>query len=244
VPPTVGDASPTTFARQNPSPDTFDARGVPVGYRDKRSGKPGLKKIFPDCGTHSSQALHHFQRRGIIDSSWEIHAFEANPACQLLRRLEEFRLTVIPHPCAARISDGSVVFRQENHKLSHSGSPTGGESSVDGWGSLVAAVGVQPPGYESEIIVPCIDLSRFVKELPSPTEMVCKLDVEASEFVILRWMLSNGTIDRIPKLYVEFHQGMVGTETDESVNDLASQIRTLGVIVDVSEICEIPYSLD
>jgi hypothetical protein len=37
---------------------------------------------------------------------------------------------------------------------------------------------------------------------------------------------------------------MVGTETDESVNDLASQIRTLGVIVDVSEICEIPYSLD
>jgi hypothetical protein len=108
----------------------------------------------------------------------------------------------------------------------------------------VAAVGARHAGYESEIIVPCVDFSRFVKDLPSPAEIVCKLNVEGSEFVILRRMLSDGSIDRISKLYVEFHQGMVPTETDKSVNDLINQIKSRGILIDVSEIYEIPYSLD
>jgi FkbM family methyltransferase len=207
-----------------------------------RDGKH--RKIFLDCGFHLGQGLRHFLRHGIIDTSWEIHAFEANPACQLSRRIESFRLNIIPHACAVWISDGSVAFRQENHQLSDSGSPNDGASAVDGWGSSVAAVGAQHPGYETEVTVPCIDFSRFVKELPSPAKIICKLNVEGSEFAILRRMLCDGTIDRISKLYVEFHQGMVLTESDRSVNDLVRQIKSRGVIVDTSEIYEIPYSLD
>ena len=115
---------------------------------------------------------------------------------------------------------------------------------MDGWASSVAEVGALHPGYESEVIVPCIDFSRFVKELPSPAKIVCKLNVEGSEFAILRRMLSDGTIDRISKLYVEFHQGMVRTETDKSVSDLVREINSRGVIVDVTEIYKIPYSLN
>src|SRR5208337_1180396 len=134
------------------------------------------------------------------------------------------------------INAGSVVLQQENHQISKSGSPTDGESAVDGWGSSVAAVAAQHPGYESQVTVPCIDFSQFVKDLPSSAKIVCKLNVEGSEFAILRRMLSEGTIDRIYKLYVEFHQGMVPTETDESVNDMVRQIKNRGVIVDISEI--------
>ncbi len=202
-----------------------------------------MKRIFLDCGFHLGQSLRHFQRHGVIDSSWEIHAFEANPACQLMRRLDAFELTVIPHACALWISEGYVAFRQENHILSRSESPTDGQSNVDGWGSSVAATGAQHAGYEPEIMVPCIDFSRFVKELPSPAEIICKLNVEGSEFAILRRMLTEGTIDRISKLYVEFHPGMVGTETDESVRALVSQITRRGVIVDESEIYNIPYAV-
>jgi FkbM family methyltransferase len=198
-----------------------------------------MSKIFLDCGTHLCQGLYHFLRRGQIDSTWEIHAFEANPACQLLERLEKFPLPVIPHPYAVWISDGVIAFRQENHVISQSESPTDGRSNIDGWGSSVAALDAAHPGYQPEIMVPCLDFSRFVKELP-PAEIVCKLNVEGSEFPILRRMLSDGTIDRISKFYIEFHQWMIPTETDESVKELVSLVTRRGIIVDTNEIYDIP----
>jgi FkbM family methyltransferase len=202
-----------------------------------------MKRIFLDCGTHLGQALRHFQRQGMLDASWEIHAFEANPACGLLQRVKSWKLNVIPHECAVWISDGVVAFRQENHRRSDSGSPTDGRSDIDGWGSSVAAVDAQHPGYEPEIVVPCIDFSRFVQELPAPAEIVCKLNVEGSEFPVLRRMLAQGTIDRISKLYVEFHQWMIPSETDVTVEKLVNQIQDRGVIVDLSEVHLIPCSL-
>ena len=72
------------------------------------------------------------------------------------------------------------------------------------------------PGYEHEIWVPCLDFSRFVRELPRQAEIVCKLNVEGSEFPVLRRMLAERTIDRISKLFIEFHQRMIPGETDES----------------------------
>jgi FkbM family methyltransferase len=202
-----------------------------------------LKRIFLDCGTHLGQALRHFQRQGVIDRSWEIHAFEANPACHLAERVNRLDLHVTPHECAVWITDGVVAFYQENHQRSNSGSPTDGRSTIDGWGSSVAAVAAQHPGYEPEMMVPCIDFSRFIRELPDTAEIVCKLNVEGSEFPVLRRMLSERTIDRISKLYVEFHQWMIPSETDQSVHELVSLIKDRGVIVDLSEIYQIPYSL-
>ena len=178
-----------------------------------------------------------------MDDSWEIHAFEANPACQLSKRALAFGLPVIPHECAVWTEDGFAAFRQEDFSRSNSGSPTDGVSNSNGWGSSIAALNAQHSGYEPEITIPCIDLSRFIRELPIPAEIICKLNVEGSEFPILHRMLLEGTIDRIAKLYIEFHQWVIPSETDDSVQELVDLIEKRGVIVDTAEIHLIPYSV-
>lgn len=147
------------------------------------------------------------------------------------------------HDCAVWTSDGQVAFRQENHGNSGSGSPTDGVSLVDGWGSSVADTAAEHPGYESPITVASIDFSRFLRELPAAGEIVCKMNIEGSEFAVLRKLLSDGTIDRISKLYVEFHPDMVPGESGRSVSRLVRRITRRGVAVDTTEIFDIPYSV-
>lgn len=56
------------------------------------------------------------------------------------------------------------------------------------------------------ITTPCVDLARVISELSGQyEEIVLKLDVEGAEYDILERLLETGEIDRISKLYCEFH---------------------------------------
>ena len=193
-----------------------------------------MKNIFLDCGSHHLEGLENFLDRGIINESFEIHTFEANPECRVEERLKNLKyknLNCKVHKKAVWVEDGNVLFNQENHQESKSGSPYDGTSKLDGWGSSVSNIGFFHGGYSDPIEVESLDFSKFVKELPEGSNVICKLDVEGSEFVILRKMISEKTINKISKLYVEFHERFMPEESSNTKEEIIYQIRSRGIEV-------------
>jgi FkbM family methyltransferase len=193
-----------------------------------------MKTVFLDCGSHHLEGLASFIDSGVVKIDYEIHTFEANPECKVSERLENFKyknLNCTVHNKAVWVSDGSVFFNQENHKQSMSGSPTDGASDLDGWGSSINGIGFVHRGYSTPVEVESVDLSKFIKELPQDRKIICKLDIEGSEFEVLRKMIAEGTIDRISELYVEFHERFMPNESPESEKKLIEEISARGVKV-------------
>ena len=188
--------------------------------------------IFIDGGTHLCEGLRKFIEMGIIDSNTEVHTFEPNPSCNVVERIKEFsNYNVTYHDSAIWISDGLVKFNQENTELSRSGSPNDGQSITDGWASSVDNIGFVWKGYEESINVKCIDFSKFIESLDINLKIICKLDIEGSEFVVLRHLISTGVISRISEFYIEFHEWTMNNESVESKNKLIKEITDTGVIV-------------
>lgn len=188
-----------------------------------------MKKYFLDCGTHLCEGLKSFIDKGIIDKNFEIHTFEANPECNIDERVKEIPFIIKTHNVAVWVEDGFVDFNQENHKKSRTESPTDGKSDIDGWGSSIEGIGFEHPGYETKVSVPSIDFSRYLRNLPIDSLIICKMDIEGSEYQVLRKLINDKTICRINKLYVEFHSRFVKSESVESEEELIKQIRDLGI---------------
>lgn len=72
--------------------------------------------------------------------------------------------------------------------------------------------------------VSCMDFSRFVAELPEDSEVYCKMDIEGSEFPVLRKMLKDGTIGRVKEWWVEFHDTNLANESVQTRRELMSQM--------------------
>jgi len=190
-----------------------------------------MKNIFLDCGTHLCEGIISFYNSGIINDTFEIHTFEANPACNIKERIKQIPLNIIPYEKAVWIEDGFVFFNQENHQKSKTGSPTDGYSSVDGWGSSVDGIGFNHPGYDTQVKIPSIDFSEFILQFPRDTNIICKMDIEGSEYSVLRHMIEKKTISKINELYVEFHERFIESENHETEQNLVKQIESMGVKV-------------
>jgi FkbM family methyltransferase len=66
--------------------------------------------------------------------------------------------------------------------------------------------GIQPYWHNSPLQVECVDLSEWIVENIKHTEKITlKLDIEGAEYDVLWKMIQNKTIERIEKLFVEFH---------------------------------------
>jgi FkbM family methyltransferase len=188
-----------------------------------------MKKVFLDCGTHLCEGLKDFIGKKIVTEDFEIHTFEANPACNIIERIKQIPYNVTPHQKAVWIEDGTVFFNQENHRKSRSGSPHDGQSDVDGWGSSIDNIGFIHPGYETKVEVESISLSNFLQQYNDDDYIVCKMDIEGSEFAVLRDLLEKGSIKKINELYVEFHERFMPKENEQTKNELVNQITSLGI---------------
>ena len=190
-----------------------------------------MKKIFLDCGTHLCEGLHNFINKGILTNEFEVHTFEANPACNIKERIKSLPIQVTAHEKAVWIEDGTIIFNQENHITSGSGSPHDGLSNIDGWGSSIDGIGFIHPGYENRVEVASISFSNFIENLPDDSFIICKLDIEGSEFRVLRDLIEKNTISKINELYVEFHERFMPSESVETKNELINIIELQGVNV-------------
>ena len=194
-----------------------------------------MKKIFLDCGGHHFEGLKSFRQKGIIDDSFIVHTFEPNPACNITQRAcdLDFDIQITPHEKAVWIEDGFVTFNQENHAISQTGSPSDGTSEIDGWGSSIDGIGFEHPGYETQVKVQSVDISAFIDALPEDAYIVCKLDIEGSEFQVLRHLIRKKTIKRISKIFVEFHERFMPAEDEITRQDLIKAVSAMGVDIEV-----------
>lgn len=194
------------------------------------------QNIFLDCGGHHLEGLAHVINQKIIDETFEIHIFEPNPECRIEDRLKTFQYNPLNYTLHQKLvwtSDGNIAFNQENHIKSGSGSPTDGTSELDGWGSSAVGIGYIHGGYSEPIMVECIDFSRFIRELPAESNIICKLDIEGSEFAVLRKLLDDGTINKISKLYVEFHNYQMPHISYETTSNLILEIQSRGIEINM-----------
>jgi FkbM family methyltransferase len=54
--------------------------------------------------------------------------------------------------------------------------------------------------------VPCFDLARFLSyDTAQYGDIVCKMDIEGAEYMILERLISSGALERLSELYVEYH---------------------------------------
>jgi len=80
--------------------------------------------------------------------------------------------------------------------------------------------------------VPKINLGRFMMaNFDQGDYILVKMDIEGSEFHVLRDLLERHIADWIDELHVEFHQRFMPTESDESVKELIKQLESRNVKV-------------
>jgi FkbM family methyltransferase len=190
-----------------------------------------MQNIFLDCGTHLCEGLLDFYNKGVINDTFEIHTFEANPECNINERTKDIPLSIKCHNVAVWVEDSFIFFNQENHVESQSGSPTDGKSNIDGWGSSVHLIGFKHKGYNTKVKVKSINFSKFVSDLPKDSNIICKMDIEGSEFLVLRKMIEDGTISRLKEIYIEFHERFMPSESIETRQKIVEDIKNQGVIV-------------
>ena len=180
-----------------------------------------MNNIFLDCGTHLCQGLLEFYDKKIIDSSYKIYTFEANPTTygHAFQSAKSIPLDITLYNVAVWIENGFVLFSQE---MQDDNNPIGQGSSM---------VGI---GFEHKNLLPpqpilSIDLSKFIEMLPEDSNIICKMDIEGAEFNVLRHLINEGTITNINEIYVEFHERFMSDESVESKLDLIKIIKDLGV---------------
>jgi hypothetical protein len=57
------------------------------------------------------------------------------------------------------------------------------------------------------------------------------MDIEGSEFLVLRKMIEDGTISRLKEIYIEFHERFMPSESIETRQKIVEDIKNQGVIV-------------
>ena len=153
------------------------------------------QNVFLDLGTHNCQGLTHFIQRELnADSTWEIHTFEPNPLLDPSECVKHLNLDITLHRKAVWIYDGRITFGQYGEDGTSQGSlirETKGDKHYH--------------DYFSETEVDCINFIEFVNSFKNRSSLYIKMDIEWSEYTILKEMLKSGWPTNIKKLWVEFH---------------------------------------
>ena len=190
------------------------------------------RSVFIDCGAHQLEGIHSFCESGLLTKDFEVYMFEPNPACDILNRIKESTLLknifINFHPKAVWDQDITLKFNQEHHKISKSHSPSDGRSDRDGWASSVDGE-LEHRGYLSQIEVQGFDFSKFLSLFNDHDNITCKMDIEGSEYKVLRRIISTGQIKKINSLFIEFHSRFKPNESVDSTISLIKEILSFGV---------------
>jgi FkbM family methyltransferase len=152
------------------------------------------KKVFIDAGAHEGVILNHFMSR---HKGYVAYAFEPNPNTQ----------TLLP-PNTTFIRK-AVWVEGENHDFFLFSNDPASEGCT-----LIGTKTNKKLDRENPIQVECVDFNQWVlKNTSVDDKIILKMDIEGAEYDVLSHMIKGGSLDRIDKLYVEWHWEKVPTIT-------------------------------
>jgi len=167
-------------------------------------------KIFIDAGYYRGKAMEYYAP--FLDDSWTIYAFEPNINLPVEESLSRFPFNVEWIKKAAWTENGKKEFvLTARNDASHL--------------SAVRA------GVDETITVPTMDFSKFIADLPEDATICVSMDIEGSEYPVLRKMIKEGTIKKINLLDIEFHHRLIPGEDDDSSSRLRQEVESLGTLV-------------
>jgi len=153
-----------------------------------------MKKVFIDCGANDGCSIELFRKHYPNANEYEIHSFEPNPLFK--EKLQS--LNVNYYEAAISTADGIHNFYldqwYEKDVYTH-------------FGSTLMREKISKKGCPvQEIKVQGIDFSKWILNNFSINDyIVLKMDVEGAEYVILKKMINDGSLDYINVIYIEFH---------------------------------------
>lgn len=169
-------------------------------------------KIFLDAGYYVGKALEYYAP--FMDDTWTVYAFEPNEELPVEASFKKFPFKVNWIKKGVWIADGDIGFK------------LGGRNDA----SFISHM--HPESQDREIVIKCIDFSKFVADLPEDANIVCSMDIECAEYPVLRKMLKDGTAKRLKLLDIEFHHRLTHqTENEATTSLLRRELEAEGVLV-------------
>lgn len=171
--------------------------------------------VFLDCGTHFGQGLASLVKKHNMNSTWHVETYEANPVTfnkHLNNRMFDF---VQYKNIAVYDRDGVVDFNIE----------TPPNEDDTGMGSSLIDLSLWNPwkgkireNFNKTVKMNCFDFPLYVEtNFNSQDNIICKLDIEGSEYAVLERIIEKNIIPYFKKIYVEFHANFFRNK-DEMVN--------------------------
>ena len=167
-------------------------------------------KIFIDAGYYIGRALKYYAP--FLDDSWTVYAFEPNTELDVEESLKQFPFQIEWIKKAVWTEDGETEFRLAGRNDA---------SHIDGIRDSV----------DRKIVVPTIDFSRFIAELPQDSIICVSMDIEGAEYPVMRKMLEEGTASKLDLLDVEFHHRLLLEEDAATSSTLRQAFEGLDVMV-------------
>jgi FkbM family methyltransferase len=166
-------------------------------------------KYFLDCGYYVGKALEYYAP--FLDDTWTVIVFEPNIELDVEESFKRFPFKVSWIKKAIWTEDGEVEFR------------IAGRNDASHIDTIRDSV-------DKKVTVPSIDFSAFVGSLPEAT-IVCSMDIEGSEYPVLRKMLKDGTASKLSLLDIEFHHRLLTDEDGATSSTLRQELEGEGVLV-------------
>lgn len=188
-----------------------------------------MREVFIDCGTNLCQGLNQIMKLHKMDESWIIYSFEVNPIT--FNSFDKSRFPFVKfinkgvwsEDCVKDLTVELVTGKYSEYdgefllNKNQIYEKTGGSSNILGQDWI-------KPDYIPEenityqyVSVECINLSKFISDNFDKTDhIILKLDVEGAEYTILEKMLEDETIEYISEIYVEWHQGLLRNNYNQS----------------------------
>lgn len=183
--------------------------------------------VFLDLGTHYGEGLENFCNLYNIDETWIVHTFEANPITydEFVKKYNK-RKWVRHHNKAIGITNGFVIL---NIETLTDGIQTGEGSStvnIDKWNPWNLR---ERGAFKNQIEVESIDFSKFVIDNFNDRDYIlCKMDIEGSEYDVLEKMIFDNSIDYIDHIIIEWHSNFF----DNSSEMMERQIKIQKILTD------------
>ena len=167
------------------------------------------RKIILSCGSNKGGEFDAWRESKIYDPEVLIYAFEPEPRCfPFIEAVQKITPNITHIKEAVSTVDGVEAWNVGNLTVS------GTLRQDKNWGLT-----------GEKVMVKTLDFSRWLKlNIKEDDYVFCTMDIEGSEYDVLKDLFATGAIDLIDKLYVEFHDVKLNTNMQDEEMKLKKMI--------------------